>query len=361
MNDSISDNEYFLKYGLERDPFPLDVIDKNIFLTPEINRRLKQAKQHILSSQNILLITSAPGAGKSLLAQKLIILKEENWRTSIICVQPDTEPESLAHSVIQQLLPDKHEDISQSISMLHKFLEQSYLEEIVPVIVIDDVHKLSFKTLQFVLQLADLRYNDAFFRFVLFANESINESISKPGLKELAEGVVEILSMPCFSQEQIPSYLSYRFSSCGEGVELPFSESELGYLHKASAGLPGGINILARQLMQQALIKGETGKNHSGMAMALSLLLLAIAGYLYYENRTLVDVQAALAEEIQARKEETVIKESALAVVENVEAIVEEKTSDRNKLPTLDDSLSLKLSDMLIMRSAGKTEATDSP
>ena len=75
MNTSTSNDQYFLEYGLERDPFPKDVIDKNIFLTPEINRRLKQAKQHIKSSDKLLLISSAPGSGKSLLAQKLIILK----------------------------------------------------------------------------------------------------------------------------------------------------------------------------------------------------------------------------------------------------------------------------------------------
>ena len=58
MKNSISENKYYLEYGLDKDPFPLDVIDKNIYLTPEINRRLKEAKQHIKASEKALLINS---------------------------------------------------------------------------------------------------------------------------------------------------------------------------------------------------------------------------------------------------------------------------------------------------------------
>jgi len=157
MNNSISESDYFLKYGLEKDPFPMGGIDNNIFLTPEINRRLKQAKQHITEGQKLLIITSLSGAGKSLLAQKLIILKETDWRTSLVIADENLETGSLSYSVMQQLLPEQNNDPKQAVSMLHKYLETSFREKIRPVIVIDDAEKLSFETLQFVLQLADLR------------------------------------------------------------------------------------------------------------------------------------------------------------------------------------------------------------
>ena len=194
MKKPVSNSKYLLKYGLDRDPFPANTTDENIYLTPEINRRLKQIKQHITDSHKLLLVASAAGAGKSLLARKIVVLKEPGWRISLINADADMQADTLANAIVQQLLPAKNENDSQAISVLHKYLEQSYRDKTLPVILIDDADKLSIDTLQFVMQLADLRYNDTLFKVVLFADESINESFEKTGLKELSEGEVDIFS-----------------------------------------------------------------------------------------------------------------------------------------------------------------------
>ena len=343
MNNSISESDYFLKFGLEKDPFPIGVIDKNIFLTPEINRRLKQAKQYITEGQKLLIITSLSGAGKSLLAQKLVILKEADWRTSLLLADENMEAGPLSYSVIQHLLPEQVNDPEQAVSMLHKYLETSYREKIRPVIVIDDADKLSVETLQFVLQLADLRYNEALFRIVLFANESINETLSKVGLKELAEGTIDIMVMPGFTIAQIPAYLKYRFSSCGEGIEAPFTDNEIEYIYSASGGLPGGINLLSRKLMQDSLNKEITGNNFGSLSMLLSLFILALAGYLYYENLNLKNVQSFSHQQTEIMSD----------MEQNDEKIlVKEEIVEQNELTALDESLSLKLSEILTLRTA---------
>ena len=359
MKNSISENKYYLEYGLDKDPFPLDVIDKNIYLTPEINRRLKEAKQHIKASEKALLINSVSGAGKSLLAQKLLILKEKDWQVSFTIANSDSEPESIAHSIIQQLLPEKEIGAPQSVSMMHKYLEQSYQEKVVPVIVIDDAHKLSFGTLQFLLQLADLRYNDAFFRFIFFANESITETISKPGLKELAEGTIDTLSMPCFTKDQIGAYLKYRFSSCGDNIEIPFTESEIEYLHKASGGLPGGVNILARQLMQANLNKDISGKSYGGITFILILLLVSFAGYQYYENGVLKEARQSLLDEIQDKSVEATNTENLLTIVEEDQSSVIQQDDAQGRALIIYEPLSLQLSYVLSMEpkeTVGPTE-----
>jgi len=261
-------------------------------------------------------------------------------------------PELLAYSVVKQLLPEEHETTVQTISMLHKYLEQSYRKAVAPVIVIDDAHRLPLETLKFVLQLADLRYNEAFFRIVLFANESITETMDKPGLKELAEGMVDIVSMPCFSQEQIRPYFNYRFSSCGDGIELPFTEDDIEYIHKVSAGLPGGANTLARQFMQDALKRGKPGNANGGLVILLSLLLLALAGYLYYENTSMKDDQATSFE--QAQESPAVGRDlvNTLITEENAQFKMKHENLERDLLSNRDQSLSLKLSDVLLMQSA---------
>ncbi len=346
-----TDNEYFLSYGLVKDPFPSRVIDRNIFLTPEINRRLKLIRQHINEGQKLLLVTSARGAGKSLLARKLLILKQPNWHISLTRAHENMNAESLAHSIVQQFQPEKNENISQSISMLHKYLEHSFHERVVPVIVIDDADLLSFDTLQFVLQLADLRYNEALFRIVLFANESITEILTKPGLKELAEDTVDIVSMPYFSREQIPAYLRSLFSSCGENVEPAFSESEYEYLYQASGGLPGGINMLTRQLMQDALKEDTPQRNYGRMTALLSVFLLALAGYLYYKSILLENSHVLSKKTIQQSPAVFFDTKNSMAGKTTAKSTAGKTGNGKARLSPLHEPLSLKLSDLLTEQS----------
>jgi type II secretory pathway predicted ATPase ExeA len=345
MKNSFSDNEYYRAYELEKDPFPEDVINKSIYLTPEIIRRLKQAKQHIKTSKCVLIISACSGAGKSLLAEKLIILKEADWKVSLTHANSDLEPDAIAHSIIKQLWADKDIQIAQSISMMHKYLETSDKEQLTPVIVIDDADKLSFTSLQFILQLADLRYNDSFFRFVLFANESITETIAKPGLVELADGTIEHLSMPSFSLEQLSAYLKYRFSSCGDITELPFDESDLEYLHTASGGLPGGINILARRLMQSRLESDKPVRSNVSIYLIIILLLVVFAGYQYQQIDTLKD-------ESQRKPVEISNKSISANAGENDQVKIVEVDTVEIESTTRYEPISLKLSETLQTQTA---------
>ncbi|NKB36497.1 MAG: AAA family ATPase [Gammaproteobacteria bacterium] len=335
MSNVNSEEKYYLEFGLEKDPFPFGVIDKNIFLTPEINRRLKYAKQLITSSNKLLVIASLPGAGKSLLAEKLLVLADKDWQSCSLIADEKMDIESLAFKLIQQLLPEQKIDSKLSISMLHKYLETSYKEEVLPVLLIDDAEKLKFETLQFVLQLADLRYNDAMFRIVLFANESISETFTKAGLKELADDTVHFLHMPGFRQDQIRTYLKYRFSSCGENIELPFTDEDITYIHSVSGGLAGGVNFVARQLMLESSIDKKPQKSYAKLSVLLSFIVLVLAGYISL-NKSEIDTVDAV------KVSNTKTPQSDTNVIGN------HSPDAANDLVILGDSISLKLSEFQI-------------
>ena len=337
MLDSTKDENYYLKYGLEKDPFPSGVIDKNIYLTPEINRRLKHAKQLITHGEKLLTISSLPGAGKSLLAEKLLLLKEDDWQTCLLKAKESLDIESLSLILIQQLLPDQEIEAKVAISMLHKYLETSYKEGIVPVIVIDDGDKLSHECLQFVLQLADLRYNESQFRIVIFANEAINETFAKAGISELAENAVEILNMPGFRLDQVQGYLKYRFSACGNTDELPFTEDEIQTIHSVSGGLAGGIHTFSRQIMMQALTRTDKQGSYGKFSLLLAVLVLSLAAYIYYDKQLVIQKASPV-----------MVNNDSQELVQDVIEQTSGSLGDADyaaELSQLGDSISLKLSE----------------
>ena len=93
--------------------------------------------------------------------------------------------------------------------------------------------------------------------------------------------------------------------------------------------------------MQDSLKKEITGKNFGSLPMLLSLFILALAGYLYYENLNLKNDQSFSHQQTEIMLDMEQNKENLLA---------REETVEQNELTGLDESLSLKLSEVLTLR-----------
>jgi len=249
MNAKARKSNYFLKYGLERDPFPVNNIDEVLFLTPELNRRLKLIEFVIEYSQELLVITSAVGAGKTVLANHVESLKSDNWRVSTVQAKPGTDPSELAGQLLENALPRGSDTAVQPEVMLKKYLEHAFNEDILPVFVVDDAHLLPLATLEFILQMIGLDYNETQFRIALFADERIHDLFEESSKKTLALRILQKIHIPSFSFQQTSAYIKHRFSMSGNASHNPFTEQDIYRIYKVTGGLARGINTLARELL----------------------------------------------------------------------------------------------------------------
>lgn len=284
MAEHSNDRDYYLRLELTDDPFVDNAADSNIYLTPQINSRLKRIRNHLASGQGVLLVSGMRGSGKSLLAEKLKVLRQDDWNLSLVHAEAGVDVESLSRQILGDLTGEKGTVAGQSVSLLHKHLETSFRGGITPVIIIDNAYQLNVDTLQFIFQLAQVRYNEAQFRIVLFSDSSIEDQLEKPALSELSRDLTERVSLPAFTREQLSAYLQFRVSRCGNWEQLPFTEEDFDYIHKASGGLPGGINILARATLQEKLKPGTGGKGYTGLLLLLLVLVLAAGALLFYQD-----------------------------------------------------------------------------
>jgi hypothetical protein len=130
----------------------------------------------------------------------------------------------------------------------------------VPIVIIDDVHRLPIDTLKFVLELSRLRHQDELYSIVLFADLSINDRLNHPMLKDVKPDQFHHFRIPSFSKEQTGKYLDYRLSLSGQCKMNPFTDDDIQKIFKESAGLPGNIHVPARQIMQEFDVPGRTRK-----------------------------------------------------------------------------------------------------
>jgi len=188
-----------------------------------LNYNLSQIKTLIAEGTDILVITSPANLDKNALSN----LKNSNWRISLIRANANTNIDSLSHDIIQQALPDKAEDTFPIISQVHKYLEYSANNGIVPVIIVEDAHELRLEILEFVLQLAELRYAESLFRIVLFADETINDRLDDPKLKGLTTGVLRNIHIPSFSEEETKEHIDNHLSSSNDMDEHLFDDIDI--------------------------------------------------------------------------------------------------------------------------------------
>jgi DamX protein len=188
-----------------------------------LNYNLSQIKTLIAEGTDLLVITSPANLGKNELSN----LKNSNWRISLIRANANTNIDSLSHDIIQQALPDKAEDTLPIISQVHKYLEYSEKNGIVPVIIIEDAHELRLEILKFILQLAELRYAESLFRIVLFSDETINDRLDDPKLKDLATGVLRNIHIPSFAEEETKEHIDKHPLPSNEIDDYLFTELDI--------------------------------------------------------------------------------------------------------------------------------------
>jgi len=306
-------SEYYLSYDLVKDPFPQDTVDEIVYLTPELNHRIIQIKSHIIESQDLLLITSSPGAGKTVLSGYIDSLKGPDWLIGLIRVRESMDIDTLALALLQQQFPDRSFEASKAVSQLHKLLESSEHNGKILVFIIDDAHKLPFETLQFILQLADIRYKESLFRIVLFADETINDSFEKTGLKELTSGVIHNIHIPSLSKEQTKAYIENRLTLSGLINKDPLTDKDIHNIYKISGGLPRGINLLTRQTMQDYAEAKATRPIFKQLLIGVvTIPVLLISVYLMISNipKEERDVDSAIT--VVIPPERSLVKESSV-------------------------------------------------
>ncbi len=268
------------------------------------NYSLEQIKALIVEGSDLLVITSPASSGKNALSGQVESIRDPYWRTSLVLADANTNIESLSREIIKQALPDQFSDKLPAVSQVHQYLEYSALNGILPVIIIDDAHKLSLEVLEFILQLAALRYAESLFRIVLFADETINEHLDVPQLKNLTAGVLRNIYTTSFTKEEIKEETKEAI----EDVTSAYDETD----------------EIDEYLIDDEVVLDDAEKETSRPIIGLFILIVGLVSaylvYSYLDDQKNIDI----ADSTTATQPQETISEKAVAIEEDVQEFEEE-------------------------------------
>lgn len=293
MNNSYTNKEYYLSHGFDKDPFPIDAADEIYFTTPELSHRLELIKHLLEFSQQLILITAVPGSGKTALYNHMVSTADPHWSVSKLIADEKMDLNILVLEILRDNILDSLDSSEKPINGLNKYLEYCGRKQLLPVLLLDDAHKLSIETLEFIMQITELKFSEIRLRIILFGDESIARKLEDPRIKVSISGILHTINIPLFSRDRTSSYIKHRIALCGSGVDYPFSEQDVKHIFKVSGGLPGNINLLARQALQDpATLGGVRKKIFSAFSIKLPsyinnpvvigvILTLILSAYLF--------------------------------------------------------------------------------
>ncbi len=272
--------QWFLHYGLDRDPFAEGGV-QGLFYPGAARQETAEQLQHLARfSDCVLLVTGAAGSGKTALRRHFVAQSAADTRCCMLEAALLEGAEPWLRRVMSGLglrLPVRG-SIEAELQQLVEHCSSRSESGARSWLVVDDAHHLHPDVLQFLprLLLAAGRH----LRVVLFAEPGWREQLQAlmpPGVP------LHTVELQPFERGDTHAYIHYRLNTAGFDGEIPFNPQELERIHSRSSGLPGQVNMLARQVLIDAVEVVEQPLNslpllHFGViAATLCAMLLLYA------------------------------------------------------------------------------------
>ncbi len=262
MTSLHADEAFLGHYQLSHDPFAARVPGFKFF--PAQRKPVLGQLHHLARySQLLLAVTGPKGSGKTLLRQALVAsTNKQSVHCVVVSARGAVEAGGVLRLISQGLNVPQADvgDVLERVAQLVSTGQEVYL-------LVDDADQLDDASLDAMMALA-AGNSEARAHVFLFADSTL-----VPRLELYADGaecfhVIELLP---YSEEETREYLTQRLEGAGQGIEL-LSDRQVADIHLASGGWPGGINLIAREgLIDAMLAKRGTAQRSVGGGFKLPI------------------------------------------------------------------------------------------
>lgn len=244
MSSTHVDEAFLSHYQFSHDPFAARTPGFKFF--PAQRKPLLGQLHHLARYSQLLLVVSGPqGSGKTLLRQALVASSNKQ---TVLSVVVSAKVSVSVDSVLRQ--------IALGLG-LARFDEQSILARV-------EEHMATGQEVYLLVDDADLLETDALDALLALAEGS---SMGRPHvflfgkpelvsrLQTLSEGEERFHALPLkpYTLEETRGYLALRLEGAGGDLEL-FNEETIERIHRQSAGWPGAINQVAREVLEEGML-----------------------------------------------------------------------------------------------------------
>jgi len=232
---------WFKKYGLERNPFTLEI---NPALVVGYREQIKKLIKNIDQQQKIILLTGPTGSGKTSLIYYLKSIKHD----FVVLNKPPRDISGLIniYSYFIKDLPffikifiKKPKKIEDLPGFLNKVIKKPR------VLFIDESHEASIEVLEWLRVLSDQVQNLS----IVFSALPIFDEILTKNLATLKKRIVERVELNALTKEEVENLIRKRIELVGGTDIKPFTYNIIEYIYSRTGGFPRDVILLCNKLL----------------------------------------------------------------------------------------------------------------
>lgn len=250
--------EYF---GLTSQPFSVSPDPKFFYGSPSHREGLAQLTYGIKARRGFVVLTGEVGTGKTTLIHSLLQQLEDGHTHIAFVFTLVTNTKDLLRSVCEDFgltsINDGPKDLHDYLTVLNKFLLESYRMGDNVALVIDEAQNLSPEVLEGVRLLSNFETSqDKVLQILLVGQPELGARLNQPELRQLKQRVALRYHLSPLTLEECKEYIAKRLEIAGGSASIyPIKTVEAVYTY--SGGTPRLINILCDNGMLTAYALGK--------------------------------------------------------------------------------------------------------
>lgn len=266
-------------FGVSRNPFMMTPDPHFLYLTSQHREALAGLIWVIAKRKGITVLTGEAGTGKTTLLRTVLESIPDGTAQFSFLTNPTLTPQEFLESALIEFgIRDAPPSKARRLVVLRDLLYRLNAEGRVPVLVIDEAHKLSTELLEEVRLLTNLETNDGkLLQIVLAAQTELDEMLRRQDLRQLKQRIAYRFTVKPLAGEEIRAYLRFRWVQAGGTGEPPFTEDAIDYLELFSAGIPRVMNAICDNALVLAFSEERTAVLPEHIVLVAKDLALAEA------------------------------------------------------------------------------------
>ena len=230
------------------------------FVTPELTHRVELILHLLEYSNHLVIVKGEHESGKTTLCEELSSQAETNLIIRKLSVSAHTTKNDIFKTIINDAFDSDEEEKEFNQDELNQWLSRCQNKQQIPALLIDNVDLFSDELLNVLFEIIASANKVAALHVCLFCEPSFLDRLDEPGIDQDESRSLHIIEMPGLSEKQTEQYIKSKYPSNEISDLSLFDDKTIKQMHRISHGMPGRINALCEQYLDDPAKKPEVVK-----------------------------------------------------------------------------------------------------
>jgi MSHA biogenesis protein MshM len=252
---------YASYFGLREQPFGITPDTSFYFPCRGTEEALNTLMVAVANGEGFIKLVGEVGTGKTLLCRKFLASLDDACATAYL-PNPGLEPRTLVLALAEELgvKLDREMDQHHLLKALTLALLKFARERKRVIVCLDEAQAMPVETLETLRLLTNLETEKRkLIQVILFGQPELDEKLAHTSIRQLRQRITFQHRLGVLDASETADYLRHRLQVAGHRGAPLFTFFAARVIHRASAGVPRLINILANKAMMLSYGSGARG------------------------------------------------------------------------------------------------------